>query len=100
MASMLTKPRSCPPAGCVWSNFLLNNPPQHYWHNIRRLWMIRWMLVLRLIQHSTNVLMMDSDNAVLQDVYAFLKADLFAKYHLLTPYEPNLPGINCGAIYI
>lgn len=58
------------------------------------------MLVLRLIQYGANVLMIDSDNGLLHDVYRFIKSDLFSQYQLMMPYEPNLPGINCGAVYI
>lgn len=62
--------------------------------------MIRWMVILRFIQAKTNVLMIDSDNGIIHDVYRFVKHKLFEDYQLLTPYEPNLPGINCGAVYI
>lgn len=92
--------RFIPDVGCIWSDFLRHNPPEEYWHDIRRLWMIRWMVILRFIQSKTNVLMIDSDNGLLHDVYKFIKHDMFKPYQLLTPYEPNVPGINCGAVYI
>ncbi len=62
-----------PDGGCMYSDFLLKDPPPRYWHTVRRLWMIRWMVVVRIIQLGYNVLMLDTDVAFLNDFYAFVK---------------------------
>lgn len=91
--------RLWPDIGCIWSDFLLSDPPGQYWHNVRRLWMIRWMVFARTLQLGYNILMFDTDNLFTNDLYRYIKSDLIQEYNLLTAYEPNMPGINCGLIY-
>lgn len=61
--------------------------------------MIRWMIFSRTLQLGYNILMFDTDNLFTNDLYEYLKSPVFGEYNLMTAYEPNLPGINCGLIY-
>lgn len=88
-----------PLAGCMWSEFLTVNPPEQLWHNVRRLWLIRWMVFARVVQFGYNILMLDTDNLFTNDFYAFVKSPELIPYNLFTAYEGNMPGINCGLVY-
>ena len=88
-----------PDSGCMWSDFLAVDPPPRLWHNIRRLWLIRWLVFARVVQCGYNILMLDTDNLFTNDFYAFVKGPGLASYNLFTAYEGNMPGINCGLVY-
>ena len=66
--------------------------PEWFWHKVRRIWMLRWMLFARFLQLGTNVLMMDTDNVMLHDFYAVAKGPMFGAFNLALPKEPTLPG--------
>jgi hypothetical protein len=70
------------------------------WHGLRRLWVMRWLVMTRAAQLRCNVFMMDSDNGITSDIYSYFKAEAMRPYQMLTPYEPSMPGINAGAVYV
>lgn len=85
-----------PEVGCVWSDMFTHVPevPTWFWHKVRRIWMLRWMLFARLLQLGANVLMMDTDNVMLYDFYAMAKGSMFGGFNMVLPAEPTLPGMG------
>lgn len=73
-----------PGIGCVWMEaFDEQHLPYDLWDHRWRVFVKRWLLTTRLIQLGYNVLKLDTDVALLDDVYQYLKARPFSVAQLI-----------------